>query len=284
MFFTINALILRIFFNPMANAFQKGLSEKYSSVTINFYTYLFMSVFCIIPALHVNWSLYGFHFWCYVFLAGLFCCVGTICLIKALQIGELSVLGPINSYKCIVGLISAFILLGEVPSLSGFLGLILIVFGSWFIFDAVQEKFSLKIFLRKDILLRLFALILSGTEAAILKKIILISSFKISFILWAFTGLVFSFLMMILMRRRFFVIEKIDYSKIFLVTISLTIMQLSTNYVFKFIDVGLSLALFQLSSLITLFLGYRYFNEKNIIKKLIGTLIMIFGSALILIF
>lgn len=284
MFLTINALLLRILFNPLANAFQKKLSVKYSSILINFYTYLFMSLLCLVPALGVDWTVYELNFWVYVFFAGLFCSLGTICLIKALQIGELSVLGPINSYKCIVGLVAAFLLLGEIPSLISFLGLVLIVLGSWFIFDTVQEGFSLELFKRKDIVLRFLALLFTGTEAALLKKIIIMSSFSISFILWAFSGLFFSLIILIISKRKMFVVKKRDYLDIFFITISLTVMQLCTNYVFKNLEVGLSLALFQLSSLVTLFLGYKFFNEKSIIKKLCGTLIMLLGSTLILLF
>jgi drug/metabolite transporter (DMT)-like permease len=241
-----------------------------------------MSVFCIIPAANVNWSVYGLKFWGYVILAGLFCSLGTICLIKALQNGELSVLGPINSYKCIIGLFSAFILLGEIPSLFGLTGLILIVIGSWFIFDTIEEQFTYKVFLRKEIQLRFLALLFTGIEAAFLKKIIIMSSFQISFILWAFSGFISTFFFMIFLKRKFNVIKTCDYMALFFISICLSIMQLSTNYVFKYIEVGLALALFQLSSLVTLFLGWKYFEEKNILKKLVGTLIMLIGSTLIL--
>ncbi|HIT55216.1 TPA: hypothetical protein IAA92_03050 [Candidatus Galligastranaerophilus intestinigallinarum] len=59
-------------------------------------------------------------------------------------------------------------------------------------------------------------------------------------------------------------------------------MQLSTNYVFENFNVGLSLALFQLSSVVSLFLGFKFLNEKGILRKTTGTIIMIIGSILIL--
>src|SRR5574344_317951 len=139
---TILALSLRILSNPLANACQKQLSKKYSSILINFYSYFLMSLFCVVPALFVDWTRFSVEFWFYVLIAGFLCTLGTICLIKALGLGELSVLGPINSYKCIIGLITAFFLLKEIPSLISILGLLLIVWGSWFIFDTVTEGFS----------------------------------------------------------------------------------------------------------------------------------------------
>lgn len=59
-------------------------------------------------------------------------------------------------------------------------------------------------------------------------------------------------------------------------------MQYSTNFVFEKMNVGYALALFQLSSLVTVFLGYEIFKEKNLKEKIIGTCIMILGSVLII--
>ena len=60
-------------------------------------------------------------------------------------------------------------------------------------------------------------------------------------------------------------------------------MQLSTNYVFARMNVGLALALFQLSTIVNLFIGYKVFKEKDILKKFVGIVIMLIGSAFILI-
>ena len=63
----------------------------------------------------------------------------------------------------------------------------------------------------------------------------------------------------------------------------LLIMQLTTNYVFSKMAVGTALSLFQLSSLVSLYFGYKVYHETEIIKKLIGTLIMIVSAVVILI-
>ncbi len=77
-----------------------------------------------------------------------------------------------------------FLFLSEVPTIFGLIGMLLIILGSWFIFDTVQEGGFFKILLRKDIVLRFCALLLTGCEAVVLKKIILMSSVAESFILW----------------------------------------------------------------------------------------------------
>lgn len=285
---TFVTLLCRILSNPAANAIQKFLVQKHSAIVINLYSYLFLSLFCL-GTCFVNknlglshWSSYSPDYWLYALLAGILCTAGSVCLIKALQLGEMSILGPINSYKCIVGLVFGAILLGEIPNLQEILGTLLIIFGSWYIFDTVQDGFSFKIFLRKDIILRFCALLFTGCEAVVLKKIILMSSTLESFILWCFTGFIFSVVLLILFRGK---IERFSVKDIFLtvgIALCLGVMQYATNVVFEKFNVGLSLALFQLSSIVSVIFGYKLFCEKHLIKKISGTVIMIIGSALIL--
>ena len=218
MFITVTALISRILSNPAANALQKLLSTKYSSISINVYSYFFLSLFCLgwiicaslgLPNLSNSdiaisgWSGLSYAYWSYVALAGILCTLGSVCLIKALQLGEMSVLGPINSYKCLVGLFFGWIILGEIPHIAEIFGVILIIFGSWYIFDTEDGGFNFKLLLRKDIILRFCALFFTGCEAVVLKKIILMSSVEKSFILWCFSGFIFSLLLMCIFRPKF---------------------------------------------------------------------------------
>jgi len=282
MFTAVSALLVRILSNPAANLLQKIEAGKYSSILVNLYSFFFLSLFCIYPSFGHNWEGYSVSFWCYVAMAGILCTLGSVCLIKALKIGEMSVLGPINSYKCIVGLVIGYLLLGEVPSFAGFLGVIFIIFGSRFIFDTVEKGAGLRVLLRKDIILRFMALFFTGCEAVILKKIILISSPQVCFILWCFTGFIFSLLLILLFRVKFEFIKKSDFINCLGIALCLGLMQMSTNFVFERLNVGLSLALFQLSGVIAVIFGYKVFGETDFMRKLGGSIIMIIGSCMIL--
>lgn len=277
---TTISVLGRIFSNSIANLYQKKAAETMSPLLTNLVSYFFMSLFCVVPAFFVDWGQYDLYFWTNVLFAGLLCSIGTIALIEALRIGELSVLAPINSYKSIVGLAGAFFILGEVPSLKDFCCVLFIVFGSIFVLEPSDAKFSLRTFLRPDIRLRIFALICSGVEASFLKKIILLSSFKVCLILWCFSGFVCT-LIIFLLKNKKAVFKRGGLSNCFIIAIMLFLMQLTTNYVFSKIQVGVALALFQLSSLVSLFLGYKVFKESNMFRKLIGTVIMIISSVLI---
>lgn len=282
MFATVAALLVRIFSNPTANVVQKILSEKHSAILINLYSYAFLSLFCLIPAYSNNWSGYVISYWGYAAFAGILCTLGSVCLIKALQCGEMSVLGPINSYKCIVGLILGGVILGEIPTLVSLLGVALIIFGSWYIFDTVDGGLKPALLLRKDIILRFCALFCSGCEAVVLKKIILMSSIMESFILWCFMGLVFSLVLLCCFRRKFELLKLKEFSLTAIIALMLGLMQYSTNFVFERMNVGLALALFQLSTIVSVVFGYKVFHENDFWKKILGSVIMIFGSCLIL--
>jgi drug/metabolite transporter (DMT)-like permease len=209
MILTSVAIILRVLSNPLGNVFQKQLTNRYNHpLLINFLTFLLLSVFCIIPAIQVRWLELPFEFWKYCILAGIVGATGNGFLVKALQCGDLSVLGPINSYKSVVGIIVGIFLLGEIPNLWG-----------------IAEVHLVKEFKR---------------------------------------------------------IKIRDISSYFYLVLCIGTMQYTTNYVFDHMEVGYALALFQLSTIVSIFLGYRIFKEENITKKLIGSVIMVAGSVMII--
>lgn len=59
------------------------------------------------------------------------------------------------------------------------------------------------------------------------------------------------------------------------------LMQGATLFAFRSLQVGYALALFQLSALVSVLLGYRYFDERRIGRRLIGAAVMVAGAALI---
>ena len=109
MFTLYIALLFRIISNPVANLIQKKLSNTNSTLALNLYSSLFMALLCSPFSFKVDFLSFGWNFYSLVLLSGFFCFMGTICLIKALKIGEMSVLGPINSYKSVIGLVFAFL-------------------------------------------------------------------------------------------------------------------------------------------------------------------------------
>lgn len=274
------AIIIRIITNSMSNVFQKKLSlEDENPVVVNFINYLILSIFSIPLIFLANIPITSINFIIYALLGGL---TGAICncfMVLALKRGELSVLGPINSYKAIIGLIFGMIILHEFPNIFGLIGIALIIIGSYFILETP------KAFLKKDIQYRIYALIFSAIEAVFIKKVIILSSITTSFITSSFLGAIFSFIIMSIFSGKNFKIPSRKHTIIYILTaICFGLMTFTTAYVFRYMNVGYALSLFQLSIIINVILGYKLFNEKNLLKKLIGSLIILIGSATIMIY
>lgn len=276
----IIAILFRIFSNSFSNVFQKKLTKSGEAATcINCINYILMSLISIPLLLLVNFSLITPEFWLYAIAGGITEAIGNCFMVLALKQGELSVLGPINSYKAIVGMIFGIFLLHEYPNIYGVLGIGLIIIGSYFILE------SPKALLRKDIQYRIYALIFTAIEAVFIKKIIILSSIASSFIISSFLGAIFSYLIMrILENEKLHIPTKKNSIMYISTTLCFAIMTFTTAYVFKYMNVGYALSLFQLSIILNVILGYKLFNEKKLIKKLLGSLIILIGSAAILIF
>ena len=281
------AVILRIFSNPLGNVFQKQLTAKgIHPLFVNFLTYFLLSALSLIIALFISRPVLPSQFWIYSVLGGIAGATGNGFLVKALQSGELSILGPINSYKSVIAIIVGISLLGEVPDIRGLLGIGLIIFGSYFVLDTTPERFSLTLLKRKDIQYRIWAMILTAVEAIFVKKVILASSVTIAFISWCCFGAVFSFILFLVYRldlkKETKQINRSSIGKIALLIACIGTMQFTTSYTFEHMDVGYALSLFQLSIIVSVFFGYRFFKEPDIREKLIGSTIMIIGSVIII--
>ena len=278
----IISLILRILSNPIANVFQKKLTSKYSTFIVNSITYGGLCLLTLPMILKTDFTSLNHTIWLYGVVGGLFGTLGNAFLVKALSLGDLSILGPINSYKSVVAMIFGIFLLGEIPSLVGILAVGLVIWGSYFIFDTTDEKFSLALFKRKDINYRFMALVFTALEAIMIKQVILLSDINISFIFWCGFGFLFSLLFALLKQEKARLPE-IKSSLQFIGLISMFgLMQYTTNYVFQNMNVSYALALFQLSSVVNVIFGYKFFKETQVKKKLGGTIIMVIGAAIII--
>lgn len=282
------AIILRVISNPLANVYQKQItSNGINPLIVNFVTYFLLSFFCGIFLGFIKFPNIDSDFWLYSILGGVVGAIGNGFLVRALYMGDLSVLGPINSYKSVVGIVVGIFVLSEIPNIWGISGIILIIYGSYFVLDTTAEKFSWKLLKKRVIQFRIWALILTAIEAIFVKKVILASSSVLAFMSWCVFGAFFSFVLLgfykINFKTEFCKSLKFETLKKFIFLISCVgIMQLTTNYVFDHMPVGYALSLFQLSIIVSIFFGYKFFKEQNIRMKIIGSIIMIVGSFLII--
>ncbi|MPR32365.1 EamA family transporter [Salmonirosea aquatica] len=284
---TALAVFLRIIANPAENVFQKQLTVRGTHpLLVNFLTYALLSCVCFAMAFNTKWDGLPTQFWMYSVLGGMAGALGNGFLVRALQRGDLSVLGPINSYKSVIGVLFGIFLLGEIPNRWGILGITLIICGSYFVLDTTPEKFPGKLLQKPEIQYRLWAMVLTAIEAVFVKKIILASSTLLAFMSWCFFGAAFSLLLLFVyrldIRKEVARVERRDFGTYLYLLVCMGTMQLTTNYAFAHMAVGYALSLFQLSTLVSVLLGYRIFQEGDMRKKLAGSILMIAGSVVII--
>ena len=268
--FLILSVLARIFSNSCSNVLQKILTKNgVQSSVVNFYTYLGLTLVCTIPchtiiitkSILIN-----------ILIMGLLGSLGNFFIIKALSYGELSYLAPINSYKPVVALIFGVFLLNEVPTILDVLAILIIILGTFFL--SWNNSYWSKAYF-----LRFIALIFSGTEAIFIKKVINLTDINTALFYWAFFGLLFSILFIVGKNLK---LNKTSLKNQLLLIIMVGIMQYTTNYVFSKINVAYALALFQLSTIFSVFLGINIFKERGLFRKLIASIIMICGALIII--
>lgn len=284
---TLFAVIIRILVNPFSNVLQKQITIKgQHPLFINLITYLVLAIISTVLIFDISIQSLDSSFWWYSLAGGITGALGNGFIIKALEKGDLSVLGPINAYKSIIGMVFAYLLIKEVPNTWGLLGMALIIIGSYFVLDTTEEKFSWKLFKTPAIQYRLAALILTGIQAVLDKKVIENSNLEIAFAGWSIFGAGFSFVFILFTKVSIKQeVNKFNTSillKYALLVTTVGLMLASTNYTLSHMPVGYALALFQLSILLSVVLGHRLFNELHLAKKLMGASIMIIGSAMII--
>ncbi|GAB3181000.1 DMT family transporter [Telluribacter humicola] len=284
---TALAIVVRIIANPLSNVFQKQLTAQAAHpLFITTTTFGFLSLLCLIFSLPLHLLSLSPAFWTIMLTVGLLSAAGNALLVKALQLGDLSVLGPINAYKSVVSIILGIALLGEVPGWLGIAGVLCIIAGSYFVLDAgATGQWSWALLHQPEIRYRLAALVCTATEAVFIKKAVLLSSPTIAFVFWCTLGFIVSLLWVAVALRHqwrqqlaLVATHRRTYLLLFL---SVGLMQLSTNFAFEGIQVGYALALFQLSAVLSVLFGYRFFQETHIRRKLLGAFIMVAGAVLI---
>jgi drug/metabolite transporter (DMT)-like permease len=286
-------VLVRIISNPLSNLFQKKLvSQNENPLFIIFVVFAFLSVVSIplFPKLFLSGLPAEYFF--YMLICAVFAVSGNALIVKALGYSDLSLLGPINSYKPVVGMIFGIYLLNEIPGWLGLIGVILILFGSYFIIDnnlSSNERNVVRNFINdKGIQFRITALVLSAIEAVFLKKTLSYSTPLLTMVMWCFAGFVVSGISLpfFMNNKNGLKLTTVWKKKnlYFLLFTTTAAMQFTTLLIFESMQVSYALALFQTSALVSVFLGYKYFNEKNIMKRIIGSLFMIAGSVLIIIY
>ena len=283
-------ILLRIGASSWMNVLQKKLAARQVDPLL-IVTATFVSLtFLVLPflAFYPLWGLSA-AFWRHMLWVALLDAPGNFFLVKAIKLSALSVLGPLNSYKPAVALLMGILLLGEIPTLQGLVGVGIIIGGSLLLAPlelVMGARTNLNLFKEKGTFYRFLAMVMTSCSSIFLKAASQETSPMHTFVAWAVTGLPVSIVCLKLftpVRARQMGKEMMKHFTAFLWLGALfLVLQILTLHLFSIMKVAYALALFQLNSLTNVFFGWKIFREKNILPRAIGSVIMMAGAAILI--
>lgn len=242
-------------------------------------------------------------FWYAVFWAVFLNIFAYYFLYKALDIADLSYLMPFMTLISITVIIPPIFLLGEIPSLLGFFGIILVVIGAILMeyrrknkLSTATEEEKQKIKNNRKGFIYFIITAFCWTFTSTFLKIAAVESNAVfsSFIISLFLGLSFGFILIFAgeserIKKTFFDFNSKEKFALFaalaIAGVAIMFEQIAVNEAFRLAGVGYVIAVKRTMPFFAFIIGYFYFKEKNNIRrKLAATSLMIAGSVVVAIF
>lgn len=226
-------------------------------------------------------------------------CIATFFLYRALDLAELSYLMPYMTLTSLTIIIPPIFLFHEYPSMSGFLGIAIVVLGALLMeykkatmseLEIIQHKQNRKGLAYFLVTAVCFTISPSVTKLAVIDSSPLFATFTIHLLMGVAFGAI------ILLTRETAKLKNIlqgfktNTTKKFFVAISLAaisiaISNLSINYAYQFQSVAYVMAIKRVMPLFAFLIGYIYFKERNNLwRKSMATALMILGAIVVTIF
>jgi len=283
-------LVIRIVANPVSNVFQKLLTRDGADpLFVIGAVHTILAVVCL-PILLADFPELPAEFWLIMLAGAVLTVSGNVLIVLALRQADLSILGPINSYKAVVSLLPGLILLGEIPSSISLLGIALIVAGSWFLGEkkGSETRPSFAMLRSRGVQLRLAALVISALEAAVMKRAMLLGTAWPTFAAWSIFGSAVALMAVLVTRSKAQFgkqshLARKRWPRYLALTISTGLMQGCTIFLFYRFEIAAALALFQLSTIVSVLLGWQVFRERDVLQRLFGATVMAVGAMLIIV-
>ncbi len=211
--------------------------------------------------------------------------IGLYIFMKSLEISELSISIPMLSFTPIFLLLISYIILKEFPTITGLIGILIVVLGSYIINiqtirRGVLEPF--KLFKSRGVLYMLFVAFLFSISANLTKIGVKMSNpVYFVFVTFLFACLILTtvFFRMIYAHRRY-IKKNIRY--FLMMGIATALSELFATTAFNLAIVPYVISLKRTSVLFSVASGFIFFKERNLKEKIAGALLMFIGAAMII--
>ena len=214
-----------------------------------------------------------------VFLAAIYL------LIKSLRTSDLSMSIPMLNLTPTFLIMTSYIMIGEVPSLQGFIGIIVTIIGAYilnlrYVKGSIFEPFKM-IFRKKEILYMVIVAFLFSITSNLFKIGVQLSNPAF----FVFVSYFFASVILVLLFFR----EFRQKNLIFKNAKWILIMGISTGFMEMLIAVAVNLSIIpyiitlkRTSVIFSVVLGFYLFKEKNFRHAIAGSIVMFAGAALII--
>ena len=227
-------------------------------------------------------------FYMAMFLAIPFDIIALLLYMKAIKISPLSLTLPFLSLTPVFLIGTSYIILGERPDKSGFMGIILVVIGAYLlnvhtIGRGLLEPFKAIAKEQGSVLMIIVAFIFS--VGACIGKIAVQHSNPIFFsVIYSFLLSLFLFLVISFRNKQFF--SKVTSRPVLflLIGILITIMIITHVKAINLVEVAYMVSVKRLSILFGVIYGVMFFKETNIKERLLGATVMVSGIIMITVF
>ena len=267
---------------------KKGLKKSEPFVLMT-WIFIISGIFMLIASLIRGIPPLGSQFYFALAVSVILQVFSAVLYFKALKITDLSLAIPMLSFTPIFLILTSFLILGEFPSTYGILGIVVIVFGSWVLNSKKNEKSVFDpikyIFKHKGSRYMLGVAILYSLTANYGKMLLLNSDYLFGIaLLFLVTSFVFLVLSFFNPKNRITNIKKDSFWVVIFASIAAVVSTIFINIALIEKIVPYVISIKRLSIIFSVLYGDFLFREKNITRRLIGSVIMLVGVLMILLF
>lgn len=279
-------IALRVVSNPCSNALQKALGAAgWPSPVLLASTHGLLGPVAMVILLRAGDSL-RWEFWMWSLASAVLAVAANWLILEAVRRSDLSLLGPINAYKPWVSLLPSWFLLGELPRDTDWVGMGMVLLGSVVLGGAGPNDpgRSWGLVADRGVQLRFLALVVSSAEAVTLRRAVSVSDPTRVFAAWVLLGFLVA-VPFAWRARGACPRDAHDARRLLPAGLALVcttgVMQASTLMVLDRLPTGVALSFFQLSAVLSVFLGRAFFREPQFARRLAGACGMSLGAVVL---
>jgi len=211
--------------------------------------------------------------------------IGSLMMTKALEISPMSATVPFLALTPLPAILIEFFVLGNKPTIYGFIGIIIVVIGGYMLNESEKQHGFLEpikaIGKEKGSIYAIITAFIFALGGILDKYMIGIEGASQYLLLWTIICTIISTLFLIGTKKPTRIIDKSNLKWTVLLGLLSFITNISYNFATAITNASYALAIKRTSAIFSVLIGWWIFKELKIRERMIGTMIMVLGVAMI---